>query len=823
MGCRFLAERQRSVRLIQSLQAVSASLLSSSRRRLLLLLAGCLCLSYQAATGSDQQPSVDELHDLALLLWEEGSRLSLAGAYLPRELPGVVSLVTALPANASPERRAALADLLEGYAEEISRKGTEADPFGQLLARTPGRLTAGSRALLRQDYRVAAAVRPGGGFLVTSHWTHEVNLQALLPGEPNYVGVEAPPGVSFSTRPEMKGGIHGGYDQAEKQLFFEVIEGELQPGDQVTFTYAQLELPSIATDTFTLPVYVRLTPSGHLYSVRPPEFRVLGSQPARVLARIPSVLQRNERFTLKLTALDEFGNLSGGRVPDLEVVHNNRLFTRALSFQGEMDVDSLVFAESGPARLQLRSGGGSLWGETNPARIADDPVYELIWADLQQRTALSDGQGSVAAHLRLAERDGLSILGIAEKDAWVNAADWQSLLSSSSSDELLLLPGLTFARPASQGGGQVSLLTRALPGPGLEEIGRQGRSGPGSWLRAMLSSGLGDAWYHLAVPYPDTDLRSLLAPALSGVQLFGNEGAAPWLADAIADRGYQAAVLGTAGRIQGLNLATEGVSAFWRSRQENLLDTLKSGRNYATSGARILLDLRINGRLLSARVPQAAERRIEGRVSGESPIRTILLWKNGRIHEQLDYVYPGSDPASVIATNGELTRAVLELNWFAGPSTANAWNLRLDLSPGSVSSPLGGGLRYMETPAGALLRLDSSGRRMSSYLPLTGLHLDTIVNLELAGQSELVRIPLVQLLRGEVKRTLGRGVRHELTLRLHPGMPSQPLSSLPGSRHFQFVDSTSGTTEDLYLLEVYQTDDQVARTRVIRVGGHTID
>lgn len=801
----------------------------------------CLLLSGLLLAGETEQndaPSVANLQADALALWEQSSRLARFGIWMPKEFPGVAALITGLKSSPSAERRRALARVLDGYAEEFRRKELQTSPFGQLQAFSSEPLVAGSVISLRQTYRVEARLAPGSGLLLATHWTHAVSLQTREPGALNHVSMEgAPDGVRFAPGFERRGGIHGGYNRAKRQVYFELRAGELLQGDEITLVYRQLSLPKTATDTFSMPVYVRLTEGGHLFSLRPPVFSVTGDAPRQVLARMPSILKRDEPFTLKLTALDAFGNLSPGRVPDLEIVHDGDFFSRVLSFQGELDVSLLSFPKTGDVRLELRSGGGNIWGETNPSRVSDDPLYRIVWADLQQRTALSDGQGTPDSHIHLAERDGLGILGMAEKDTWLNAADWQALLNAGPAPELLLLPGLTFARSARAGGEHTSLLTSRRWDIRLEDLGRQKYPGPGAWLAAILHGGAGGDWYHLALPQPAaTDLRSMLAPALSGAQIFGADGGSPWLADALAERGYEVAALGTAGRLRGPSSLSKGASAFWQTLGETPLEALRSGRSYATSGARILLNLRINGRLPETRLPQSSVRRFEGRVLGEQPVTSIVLWKNGQLHEQIDYAYPDPEPLGDsfalppgVQSAGETRRAearevragLLEVGWFSG-RPARPRELLLDLAGGSFAEPLGGGLKPVQTSSGLVFELAGRGRLMRTHLPVTGLDEDALLLLDLAGMS--LRIPMAEAWQQTVTRTLTlAGETHRFTFRLGPEELREALQTLPRSRSFQFLDQTDGKTEDIYALEVRQLDDEVARTLGIRIGGYTVD
>jgi len=72
-----------------------------------------------------------------------------------------------------------------------------------------------------------------------------------------------------------------------------------------------------------------------------------------------------------------------------------------------------------------------------------------------------------------------------------------------------------------------------------------------------------------------------------------------------------------------------------------LFGALRSRRTYATTGARILVDFRLNGAWMGETVPWAPRREIAARVAGTAPIERVELIRNNRVWQEA--LHPGEN------------------------------------------------------------------------------------------------------------------------------------------------------------------------------------
>jgi len=68
--------------------------------------------------------------------------------------------------------------------------------------------------------------------------------------------------------------------------------------------------------------------------------------------------------------------------------------------------------------------------------------------------------------------------------------------------------------------------------------------------------------------------------------------------------------------------------------REAVFDALRARRCYATTGARLLLDVRVNGAPMGSELPAAAERRVVVRVHGDGELALIEIVSNGAVVHQ---------------------------------------------------------------------------------------------------------------------------------------------------------------------------------------------
>ncbi|MCH7748091.1 MAG: DUF3604 domain-containing protein, partial [Acidobacteria bacterium] len=134
------------------------------------------------------------------------------------------------------------------------------------------------------------------------------------------------------------------------------------------------------------------------------------------------------------------------------------------------------------------------------------------------------------------------------------------------------------------------------------------------------------------------------------VEMMSMHGSFEWFMRAYLSRGHQVGLIAASddhlshpgySAPNRSSLAQRGglaaVLAPERSR-DAIFDAMKTRRTYATTGDRIILDMRVNGTTMGQRAPFAERREVTGRVIGTAPIESIVLYKNDEVLWQRDYL-----------------------------------------------------------------------------------------------------------------------------------------------------------------------------------------
>jgi len=278
------------------------------------------------------------------------------------------------------------------------------------------------------------------------------------------------------------------------------------------------------------------------------------------------------------------------------------------------------------------------------------------------------------------------------------------------------------------------------------------------------------------------------------------------------------------------------VFAAERSR-DAIFDAMRGLAAYATSGERMLLDVKVNGVGMGQRIPFSETRVIEGRVIGTAPIETITVVRNDQtishrnlleaeatpldttetllvsFHSDSMPLHPRDNPRGWRPWEGSLTvhGAALtdaELLDVASPSTRD---LTLD---GNV-------LRF---------RTSTRGDYSTIRLALADIGTDARLELNLAAGREFGGAPPIYRPHQPIppeRLTLlladlaGGAWSRALPLEVYEDTVTVRRLVSEGERDVHFELEDRGTTQgDYYFVRVKQVDDAEAWSSPIWVGGH---
>ena len=215
------------------------------------------------------------------------------------------------------------------------------------------------------------------------------------------------------------------------------MEGaDLQPGDQVVFTYGDrsggshgLKLPSFSNDKLMFPIYVDLDGSGKFLTPVWPHFSVIGNQAAAVRATAPSMVATGEKFALAVRFEDDHWSRATGSIPGFEISLNGKtLRTMPAGTEGLVIAKGLQLDQPGTYRFSVRSTDGKLAALSNPIWVEQNPAQRIYWGETHAHSGFSEGMGSVDGFYRWGRDDAqLDFGGLSEHDIWTDDSEWRAM------------------------------------------------------------------------------------------------------------------------------------------------------------------------------------------------------------------------------------------------------------------------------------------------------------------------------------------------------------------------------------------------------------
>ena len=810
----------------------------------------------RAYSEAIQAPTLDSLHEQALLLASWADAVESAGGYLP---------VTVMP-RVSAGLRATLDDDLVALGQRLQAAalelGQNIDDRGALGQRyfMPSFLRAGEVTTIEQRYSVATQLGVGASLLLAKPWQMG-RLQTDDPNAPNYIRVSTSSGAELSIISVPWQGVHGGRLQPELLPALQVTAESLQPGDEIQVVYQNLRLPSAATANFDLPLYLSDRQNGD-YQIVPGSPMVLrAGEVARMTVAAPSWVERGQTFVVQVRLEDQYGNLAEGDLPSFDVLVEGMLQSRLpKSGPPSMTTAPISLDAAGTYTIEVRSSGGGIRGRSNPVIVSEKAVAALQWVDLHRHSLTSDGLQS-GTELARQSQGALDLLLVADHDTHLTGRRWQWQPGNQG------LKALHWSGAFNRGGHHL-LVTRVQqdlhPAPAAR------------WpdLYALNASLTPADSLLIALPEIPGDDRGTDPRFSRLVEIVSGEAAFEWYGHRLAQRGSRIGFTGSAeSHAQQLGtVGSAGTTAVWVNPGESLFTALQQGRTYVTSGPRLVLEVTVNGAQPGQRVADNKRRVIQGRVLGTAGIRRIDLFKNGQIIDTINYagrVYEPTEPVpgqftlavTFASTSGPLgsqrdlprngrewlgfikqagaevttvtapgfrnsVRQAVALNpnqanrvdfitWTRG--TSSTLFLDIEANPGlarkgqgepnssdASDSPAFGFNTELATPIIFELNL-SAGQEDRSVLPLT--------RLPSATPAIRQQVSLADVLAGPITRTFNvSGYQDSVTYEL-----IDPEAAT--EQRFEFTDIRDPRAGDNYMIRVQQLDDHRVWSSPVWVGG----
>jgi len=800
--------------------------------------------------------------DRATVLWSWANAYAVAGGYLPVNLPSAMRNAV----NHPPGKPAGIwmRQGIDAYVRELALHDEHPNAVGTLSSNTAGPFPAGSFQTIEITYTVGKMrIAPGGGILIGRHFmsNHGV-LQRDNPKGDNYLSVRSSnPRARFSHAKGPMSGMHGNFRGSRQMMVFRLDGVALTEGETITLTFGDRTgggkgflVQTYSNDAFPLPLYIDLMGEGHFLSMPIPSYRVVGTTVNAVHGFAPSIADVDEAIDISVRSEDRYYNRATGDMPAYDVMLNGRRYgpTPVIPAGREAitHLTDVRFDGPGVYRFSFRSRDGKIRGESNPIWVKADPDWRVYWGETHGHCGFAEGQGTPDGYFRFGRDDArLDFLTLSEHDIWMDDYEWQFLRDAvarySVENEFIVFAGYEWTVRRRLGGHHNVFFRRpdsrrrvsSHRAPVLTELYRKlhAENDPEDVLIIPHAHQAGD-W---RTNDPGIERLVEIMSMHGTFEFFGKRyllngfqvGFVAASDDHLSHPGYVSPLGG--GLFQQGGLA--GVIAPEKTT-DAIFDALRNRHVYATSGKRIILDVRLNEAGMGTRQAYTENRVLKGEAIGTGPIDTITVVKNGEeiwtrryaltslrehawIHvgfESDSQVFMRDNPRGYRVWNGSLEIHGAQLAGVTAPGFHNPYGESFAIDPGNKNR--------------VVFATRTRGRLNALILELRGAGTDTriAVNLEATREqgkspspvTKAATIPGADLVFSFVDEKINRIVRDFRVGRSTDRMilsVVDPRASM--TQGFEFADTGDMKHGDYYYVRVRQLDGALAWSSPFWVGG----
>jgi hypothetical protein len=755
---------------------------------------------------------------------------------------------------------------VDALISEYTLRDERPEVLGVLSAESLGPFEAGGLGTIRQTWQVGSqGMNKGGGFWIARHFSALYGeFQTDDPSAEGYVSISSSKStVEFRAKSILARGPHGGFRAPEPALAFELVRGELEPGDSVTITYGDLtgggpglRITSIAGDSVPLPVYVALDQDQPWLMLPIQPFKIRGSNAVGVHGFAPSIVAVGEEFEVSVRAEDQFYNRAhdGAAMPSFHVFDGQKLLAKTLPGGSAIQTFSLSFNEIGPKWLRIVAADGSITGRFNPILVKQNPAQRLFWGDTHGHSGYAEGIGNIDGFMRFARDDArLDFVTHSEHDTWLDEAEWRLMRNKTQEfDEpgkFTPFLGYEWTTPAKRGGHHNVLFrtakgrqrVSALEFATLSEL----------YLELREQNSEDDV---LIIPHAHNPGDSRLSdPRMERlIEIMSMHGTHQWFAknylskghqvgfvaasdDHLSHPGYSAPSRDTLAQRGGVS----GVFAAENSRNA-IFNALRNRQTFASSVDRIIVEAALNETPMGQRAQFSESREIVGQVVGSHGIESITLFKNDRALQSVDYIDADWSPESA-QQHVRIEFTSDSTPFYPGDAPRGWRHWKGQLITTGVVVDAAQGSDFVNPNTQYLTSADDAGafnfatqtRGDESFIDLTLSNITADATLVLEMQDTLETGSAPPFLR---THQMNQGGRFEVKLsELAAGKVSQtfPVSGYEDGvsvravvaapekmRKFRFTDAEQVTHGDQYFVVVRQMNGGMAWSSPIWVGGY---
>ncbi|XOV89291.1 MAG: DUF3604 domain-containing protein [Pseudomonadota bacterium] len=813
----------------------------------------------QQVQNEPEVESIAALNDRAQLLYAWANAMALKGDDIPWSLPQSVASIARfnnLPRGESlpPAQLRRGTEQINDYVEQLRLRDENPAALGVATLRNPGPHPVRSYQTIEVGYEVGSeGLAEGGSIYLGVHNRAGISLQADDPG-----------GEDFVTAASSREGVTLVVDEAvgsgrRQALKFDVVGGNLAPGDTVIFRYgdtsgggpgSRMQTPS--NDFIPMEVHVAFVPGGTRYTLPRMGLKTEGGEIAGVRGFAPSIVAAGESFSMSVRSEDLYTNRATGTIPAFELLLDGKPYRTLAAGNALTEVRDIAFDEPGVYRFSIRSTDGNIVGEVNPVLVESSPVTRIYWGETHGHSGMAEGQGTSDAFFAFGRDDArLDFLVHSEHDIWMDDAEWRELAANTREflKEGEFIPFLGYEWTVEQAyGGHHNVVFRTpddrirIPQqthPALSQLyaGLRQHHDPEDVLIIPHAHQAGD-WRN-----SDPTMETL-------VEIQSNHGVFEWFGHMYLRNGHHVGFVSASddhtshpgyGVSRGRRSGLGAVMAPTKT-SEAIFDSMKNLATYASTGDRPIVRFAVNGAPMGQRAAFAENRTLSGEIYGTAPIDELVVLRNSEEiwREDLRTLKKADSANQAIEVN-MLSGSQPLLDQRDNPRGGRPWagtievtgaRLQAVRAPGFIDVTSQGFEIDADNPNLVRFRTWTRGNHSSLILELAGVTAATKINVDIAPARESATnnytryrdsariprwrasFPLAQLKEGqlhEVQDVEG----HIDQLWVRRVVPAGALD-----HKFEFVDK-SARQGDYYTLRLVQENDQMAWSSPVWVGGYS--
>ena len=415
----------------------------------------------------------------------------------------------------------------------------------------------------------------------------------------------------------------------DKTLFIRVVRGFLREGDRITVRFGDRRSgsPGIRVQTMCEPSFefrVLVDPFAtynYCELPRSPQIEVVPGPPSRWQAVLPTLRRAGAAFALGLKAEDRWGNPSDRASAKLRLRASlpvEGLPENAAISDGSvaLRIAGLSVARPGDLTIDVLDAAGAVLTTSNPLRIVERADLLPFWADLHGQSEETIGTNTARALFEFGrDRAFLDAMSHQGNDFQITTPFWHEvnrLTAEFNRDgEFVCFPGYEWSGNTGLGGDrnvmfmregrQIHRSSHALVDD-LSDAGTDAHSAEA--LFAALKDEDCVVFAHVGGRYADVRMAHD-ARLERSVEVHSDWGTFEWLLHDALEQGYRVGILANSDGHKGRHGASyPGASLFGaygglscllapELTRAGLFDALRRRHHYATTGCRLLLDVRL--------------------------------------------------------------------------------------------------------------------------------------------------------------------------------------------------------------------------------------